>query len=129
MDSSPDLFLIALVSSFVLLYHFRLNSAAGIDRDAILSRPYPHRLGVRPTRRGLSTSRRRTAASARYFTASVGKTSQGLTQFIYVSLVEINFVFTAVESERYRFLSFRAVDIIFQQHDCLFCHKTRLSVR
>lgn len=126
MDPGPNFFML-LMSGFVLLYDIRLNTTARVHLDAILGRPHPYRLGVRTTLCGLRTSRHGTATRPGYLATGVGKTHQGLAQLICVSLIEINFIFTAIQSERYRFRSFRTVNIIFQQHDCLFCHETRLS--
>ncbi len=114
------------MSRFVLLYNFRLDTTTRIYLHTILSRPQPYRFGVRATVRGLGT-RCRTATSASYFAASVGKACQCFTQFVSVSLIEVNLVFTTIEGERYRLVSFRAINIIFQQHNCLFCHEIRLA--
>lgn len=128
MIPAPILFFLALVSRFVLLYNFRLDTTTGIYWYAVLSRPQPYRFRVRATVRGGLGASCRTATSASYFAASVGEACQCFTQFISVSLIEVNFVVTAVKGERYCFTSFRAVNIIFQKHYCLFCHELRLSV-
>jgi hypothetical protein len=57
------LFFLVLVSGFVLLYDFRLDTTPGVYQDSILSRPHPYRFGVRATMRGLSAGCR-TATSA-----------------------------------------------------------------
>jgi hypothetical protein len=114
------------MSGFVLLNDFGLDTTPRIHLDAILNRPHPHRSSIRPTLRGLRPGRR-TPTTPGYPASSVGKTAQGTTQFVRVTFVQINHVFTAVEGERYRFASFGAINIIFQNYDCLFCHKTRLT--
>ncbi len=129
MIPAPILFFpSALVSRFVLLYNIGLNTASGIYLDAVLGRPQPYRFRVRATVRGGLSPGCRTATSASYLAASVGKACQCFTQFISMPLTKVNFIVTAVKGERYRFASFRAVNIIFQQHYCLFCHEIRLSV-
>src|SRR5687768_13416824 len=90
------LFVLVLVSGFVLLYNVRLNTTARIHRDAILNRPHPYRFGVRAILRGLSTGCR-TAPCAGYLASGLGEAGQDFTQFLSVALIEINFVITAVE--------------------------------
>lgn len=92
-------FFMLLVGSFVLLHDFRLNTPSSIYRDAILSRPHPYRFGVRPTLLGFGTGGG-AATSAGYFASGIGEAGQGVTKFLGVALVEVNFVFTAVECER-----------------------------
>lgn len=96
MNSSPDLFFLTLVSRFVLLYNFRLDTTTRIHWYAVLSRPHPYRFGVRVTVRGGLGPGCRTASSASYLAASVGKARQCFTEFSSVCVIEVNLVFTAV---------------------------------
>lgn len=95
MNPRPDFFL-TLVSRFVLLYNFRLDTTSRIYWYAVLSCPHPYRFGVRATVRGGLSPGCRTASSASYLAASVGKARQCFTEFASVCLIEVNLVFTAL---------------------------------
>ncbi len=96
INSGPDFVFTGLVSRFVLLYDIRLDTTTCIYLDAVLSRPQAYPFGVRATLRGGPGAGCRTATSASYFAASIGKACQCFTQFVRMTLIEVNLIFSTV---------------------------------
>lgn len=127
IGSSPDLVFTVLVGGFVPFYDVSLDTTARVYLDAILSCPQPDSFGVRAVLRRLGPGYR-TPASASYLAASGSEAGKGLAQFACVTVIKVDLVFPAIKGERYCFVGFRAIDIIFKQCHYLFCHELRLAV-
>jgi hypothetical protein len=127
ISSSPDFDFTVLVGGFVPFYDVSLDTTAGVYLDAILSCPQSDSFGVRAVLRRLGPGYR-TPASASYLAASGGEAGKGLAQFACVTVIKVDLVFLAIKGERYCFVGFRAVDIIFEQYHYLFGHELRLAV-
>ena len=95
-----------LVRGFVLFHDVSLDTAAGIDWQALVGRPQPDFAGIG----GSWTS---CPSSPAGLTGCFGVVAEYFTHFLCVSSIEIDCIFDAVKGKRKCFACLGAVEVIF----------------
>lgn len=92
----------------VLLHYVSLDTAAGINLDAVVCRPEPDSPGVSAATAGTTY---RPAASAG-LTCHCCEFAESLAEFFSVGFIEIDLIFGAVDSEGDSLIRIGAVEIV-----------------
>ena len=110
------------VRGLVLFHDVSLDTAAGIDWQALADSPQPDLAGIG----GSWTSCPSPAAG---LPGCLGVAAECFTQFVCMSIIEIDCIFDAVKGKRKCLTCVGAVEVIFQKGYYSLCHKKSLGPR
>ena len=111
-----------LMCGFVLFHDVSLDTATGVDLEALVGRPQPDFAGIGGTGTG-------PPGPAAGLPGCFGKTAEYFTQFACMSIIEIDCIFDAVKGKRNCLTCLGSVEVIFQKGYYSSCHKESIGLR